>query len=490
MAELFEAKFLEKTAGEWEAELEASGLPAAKIQSWPEWFKDKDAKNARIVADVDGLDYPQLGRTAWLRSVGEYPNLKALETAASLLKDGSGLKFGSGSAAARPLEGVVLADFANVIAGPACGRMFAELGATVYKMGPGLPQHGPMVMMVWQAELHQGKKSIILDAKKPDAKKVITKMLQKADIVLLNKMDNQLVQLGLNRESLDIVNKKAILVQLKSHAGERYDYKSNWNGYDPALQGKTGLMTRFGPPGCPNFHGVASCVDYLTGYMAAWGALAGLYAREANGLDQGDWVQSSLAVCASLTQLDLQVKEPPATAVGCHATGMTPYNRVFKVGSGKYIYGQAPEGTDIDALITKLSTLDQSAAIAHFDSAFGKLAVPVQTVKEIAEICSDGASITADFKKKNAGQGWLVETWEPTWFCFDGKPFSCLSPPTFSGSDAPQVLAELGYSKSEVMGLQQSRAVVPTNWYKWGENDTLMRGPSVAQVDLLEEGLE
>lgn len=47
--------------------------------------------------------------------------------------------------------------------------------------------------------------------------------------------------------------------------------------YDPALQGKTGLMTRFGPhdpaavaregagAGVPNFHGVASCVDYLTG---------------------------------------------------------------------------------------------------------------------------------------------------------------------------------------------------------------------------------
>ena len=36
----------------------------------------------------------------------------------------------------------VIADFANVIAGPACGRMFAELGATVYKLGPGIPQHG------------------------------------------------------------------------------------------------------------------------------------------------------------------------------------------------------------------------------------------------------------------------------------------------------------------------------------------------------------
>ena len=67
------------------------------------------------------------------------------------------------------------------------------------------------------------------------------------------------VSLGLNRETLDVVNRKAVLLQLKSHQGEKYTMKSNWNGYDPALQGKTGLMTRFGPhdpgearaPACP-----------------------------------------------------------------------------------------------------------------------------------------------------------------------------------------------------------------------------------------------
>ena len=48
-------------------------------------------------------------------------------------------------------------------------------------------------MMVWQAELHQGKKSIILDAKKAEAREVIQRVIGKADVVLLNKMDNQLV---------------------------------------------------------------------------------------------------------------------------------------------------------------------------------------------------------------------------------------------------------------------------------------------------------
>ena len=87
-----------------------------------------------------------------------------------------------------------------------------------------------------QAELHQGKRSIILDAKKPAAREVIRKAIEAADVVLLNKMDNQLVGLGLNRETLDVVNRKAILLQLKSHQGEKYTMRSNWNGYDPALQ--------------------------------------------------------------------------------------------------------------------------------------------------------------------------------------------------------------------------------------------------------------
>mmetsp|Transcript_20723 Transcript_20723/g.62257 ORF Transcript_20723/g.62257 Transcript_20723/m.62257 type:complete len:146 (+) Transcript_20723:1508-1945(+) len=99
--------------------------------------------------------------------------------------------------------------------------MLAELGATVYKLGPGVPQHGPMVMMVWQAELHQGKHSIILDAKKVEAREVIQRAIKAADVVLVNKMDNQLVSLGLNREALDVANRKAIPRQPQATAAPR-----------------------------------------------------------------------------------------------------------------------------------------------------------------------------------------------------------------------------------------------------------------------------
>ena len=123
-------------------------------------------------------------------------------------------------------------------------------------------------------------------------------------------------------------------------------------------------------------------MDYLTGYMAAWGGLAALYKREATtkaggeGEQQeeggGDWAVTSLATCASLTQLTLQRSEPPPTAVGCHATGMTPHARVFPVAEGKYVYGQAPPEAcpDPEALAATLRGLDQDAAVAFFAEKF------------------------------------------------------------------------------------------------------------------------
>ena len=135
--------------------------------------------------------------------------------------------------------------------------------------------------------------------------------------------------------------------------------------------------------------------------------------------------------------------------------------------------------------------MDVDGAVRHFESAFGALAVPCHTVKEIAALCSDGVSKTANFKLKDSGMGWEVSTWEPAWFCFDGEPLSCARAPSFSGADAPAVLAALGYSQGQILGLKQSRAVVPTNWHQWADDTQPATPLNLHYSDSLEkDGLE
>jgi crotonobetainyl-CoA:carnitine CoA-transferase CaiB-like acyl-CoA transferase len=216
--------------------------------------------------------------------------------------------------------------------------------------------------------------------------------------------------------------------------------------------------------------------------MATWAGLSALYSRELSGTDQGDWAVTSLATCASLTQLTMQLNEPPASAVGCHATGMTSHNRVFRVRDSKYVYGQAPESCDVGALILKLADMDQVQAVDYFKQELQALAVPVNTVKEMAATSADCSSKTANFKKKTAGQGRDVETWEPTWLCFDGVPMACAGAPSNAGSDAQRVLGDLGYSSGDILAMQQSRAVIPTDWHKWAASETLQKGPEIEKL--------
>ena len=187
----------------------------------------------------------QVGRAAWLSSVGPdgYPEMKKLQEVESIEKAVNlNKKFDFAASNGRgiskkPLEGFIAVDFTNVLAGPNCGRMLSELGATVYKVEPHNPQHPPMVMVAWQAEGNAGKKTIIIDFKSEEGKKISRDLIKRADIVLLNKADQQVVDMALDRESLDQINAKAIHLNVQARKGENlYSESANWPGYDPALQ--------------------------------------------------------------------------------------------------------------------------------------------------------------------------------------------------------------------------------------------------------------
>ena len=267
MADLIETAFARKPAAQWEHELCSAGLPCVAVQSWEEWKRDPKAHAAGIFADVRGSAAPQIGRSAWVASAQPYPALESCRPADSVpARNAAQPSREPGPASKTPLAGFTVIDLTNVVAGPACGRVFVELGATVVKIDPMRPQHSPTIMVTFAAETAVGKRSMILDTETVEGRAILHRLVSRADLIVANKLDSQFTSLGLDRVSLEALNPSAIGVQLSAHRGERRGPRHDYPGYDPALQGLTGIMMRFGRDGCPTFHGIASCVDYLCGY--------------------------------------------------------------------------------------------------------------------------------------------------------------------------------------------------------------------------------
>ena len=464
LADLLEAAFARKPAAQWEQELGNADVPCVAIQSWDEWKRDPQAHAAGIFAEVRGSAEPQIGRAAWIASAQPYPALESCRRADALPPRDTPPRSSEPDAGGKPpLAGFTVVDLCNVVAGPACGRVFVELGATVVKIDAMRPQHSPTIMVTFTGETAVGKRSIILDTDTTEGRDIMLRLVSGADLVLANKLDSQFARMGLDQASLAALNPAAIGVQLSAHRGDTRGPRHDYPGYDPALQGLTGIMVRFGQDGCPTFHGIASCVDYLCGYLGAWAGVAALAARERRKDGQGDWAESSLATAATLIQLLFQQSAEPATARGAQATGRTSGERVYQVSDG-WVFAQAPHD-----MSTELAPMTVAEALADV-AARGINAVPVQTLRELADRHRAEPTKTVRFEKRER-DGWETECFAPSWFAFDGVPGARPAAPPRVGSDAPAILAELGYSDKDVERLIAGGVVGPTEWFQRERED-------------------
>ena len=166
-------------------------------------------------------------------------------------------------------------------------------------------------------------------------------------MVVVNMMDDQMARLGIDAASLRQRNPRAIGLQITATRGERHGPRHHDKGYDPSIQGTAGVMMRFGGPDTPTFHGIASAVDYLCGYLGCYAGVLALYAREKRGDGDGDWAETSLVNAGTLIQLLFQESEPPSSARGQLATGMTAGAQVYQLGDG-WIYAEAPHDISPD----------------------------------------------------------------------------------------------------------------------------------------------
>jgi crotonobetainyl-CoA:carnitine CoA-transferase CaiB-like acyl-CoA transferase len=191
----------------------------------------------------------------------------------------------------RPLSGVRVLDLTRVLAGPTCARTLAEHGADVLKItGPHLPHLGYQ-----EYDTGHGKLSAHLDLRQPKDLETLRGLVREADVFSQGYRPGTLGNRGLSPEELAQLRPGLVYVSLSafSHVGPW----ASRRGFDTVVQTVSGITSRQGElfPGAapgPQFYPV-SAIDYLTGYLMAFGAMLGLARRVREG---GSWlVRISLA---------------------------------------------------------------------------------------------------------------------------------------------------------------------------------------------------
>jgi len=191
----------------------------------------------------------------------------------------------------RPLSGIRVLDLTRVIAGPACGRTLAEHGADVMKISAAhLPSLGYQ-----EFDTGHGKLSAHLDLREANDTEILRGLVRDADVFSQGYRPGALGSRGFSPEALAHTRPGIVAVSLSA-----FGHVGPWasrRGFDTVIQTVSGITSRQGElfPGAapgPQFY-PAAAIDFLTGYLMAFGAMVALARRAREG---GSWlVRISLA---------------------------------------------------------------------------------------------------------------------------------------------------------------------------------------------------
>jgi crotonobetainyl-CoA:carnitine CoA-transferase CaiB-like acyl-CoA transferase len=191
-----------------------------------------------------------------------------------------------------PLEGTLVVDFTRVLSGPYCTMLLADMGARVIKLEH--PVHGddtrawgpPFVHgeSTYFLSINRNKESLTLDLKRAEARPILDRLLERADVLVENFRPGAMERLGLGYEDVAARWPRIVYCSISGfgQTGPRRDEQ----GYDAVVQAEGGLMSITGPgDGLPYRLGLP-IADIASGMFAAQGILAALLARGRTGRGQ------------------------------------------------------------------------------------------------------------------------------------------------------------------------------------------------------------
>lgn len=188
-----------------------------------------------------------------------------------------------------PLHGVKVLDMSVMISGPLAAMILAEQGAEVIKVeSPGL---GDLMRFLGSAKggmtglfagNNRGKRSLVVDVKKPAGLDIVRTLIADCDVLIQNFRPGAMDRLGLGYEAVSAINPQLIYVSISGYGAD--GPKSSRRVYDNVIQASSGLASVQvdATTGQPTLFRTLIC-DKVTSLTAAQAITAALFARERRG---------------------------------------------------------------------------------------------------------------------------------------------------------------------------------------------------------------
>jgi formyl-CoA transferase len=243
--------------------------------------------------------------------------------------------------------GIRVLDLSRVLAGPFCSMVLADMGAEIIKIeipgkGDDSRQFPPFLNeeSMYYVNLNRGKKSVTINLKNSDGKKLFLELVKKCDVLIENFRPGTMKRLGLAYEDLYKVNPGLVYASI-SGFGQTGPYK-NRPGYDIIGQAMGGLLSITGWPDSPPTRSGTAIGDILSALFCCIGILSALNIREKTGRGQQIDVSLVDSVFSSLENIPQKyyVEGNVPQRIGNRYEFIYPYD-TFKAKNGWVVIGIA-----------------------------------------------------------------------------------------------------------------------------------------------------
>jgi crotonobetainyl-CoA:carnitine CoA-transferase CaiB-like acyl-CoA transferase len=385
-----------------------------------------------------------------------------------------------------PLSRFRVLDLTHARAGPTAVRHFADWGADVVMIenarGEGLS--GRRDGSDFQ-NLHRGKRSLSLDLKREEGRKILYRLVETADVLFENFRPRVKQRLKIDFDTLHEINPRLVVVSI-SGFGQDGPYAER-PAVDQIVQGMSGLMSVTGLPGQGPVRAGIAVSDSSAGIYAALGAVTALLEREVTG--EGKWVRTSLL--QSLIALsDFQAArwlsdgEIPEQAGNSHptyapmglfpaadgnvnicATGEAMLARFCRAASAEWLLtdprfeNEAARTANADALMDEMATITGARSCDEWIEMLNAAGVPCGPVYRMDQVFADSQVVHLGIPQPvdHPRRGRLNLVGQPLEI---GDSISAprSAAPDY-GADTETVLTELGLEPAEIADLRARRVI-------------------------------